>query len=963
MVPKRFSRSAVHVILGILVTFGLTFAMPPGTTQAASPTVVISQVYGGGGNTGAVYTHDFIELHNRSGLAVSIAGWSVQYASATGSSWSSTVLTGTIQPGAYYLVQEAAGSGGTTSLPAPDASGSIAMSATAGKVALVSTTTALTGSCPTSDGIVDLVGYGSASCSESSPLGALSNTTAALRGTAGCLDTDNNSTDFAIGSPTPRNSTSTTRSCQYLLSVSVSPPAGGNVARLPDLATYLDGSDVQLTATPSIGFHFVGWSGDVSGTVNPITVAMGADRSVTANFGIDTHTLSVTTIGSGTVARIPDQTSFDHGSSVQLTAIPSTGWHFVGWSGDASGSANPLTVTMDADKSITATFAIDTHTLAVNTVGSGALAISPDQQSYDYGSSVQLTATPATGWHFVAWSGDASGNANPLTVTMDADKSIAATFAKNTVVVSQVYGGGGNTGATYTHDFIELFNRGTSAIDITGWTVQYAPAAGTTWSSTPLLGTIPPGGYYLVQEAQGAGGSMGLPTPDAIGSTAMSATAGKVALVNVNTALTGACPGDTTIEDLVGYGSASCSETSPVGTLSNTNAALRNSDGCDDSDDNAADFSLGAPSPRNSASPAHSCQHSLVVTVDPAGGGSVAKSPDQPSYAHGSTVQLTATQTSGYHFVNWSGDATGSANPLTLTMNSDKLVTAHFALNTLGGIVVISQVYGGGGNIGALYRQDFVELFNRGNAPVDITGWSVQYASASGDTWSSTPLAGTIQPGQYYLVKEAQGAGGTLDVPTPDAIGTSTMGANDGKVALVSDSNVLTGSCPGDASIVDFVGYGTSNCSEIAPAPALENVTAALRNSQGCDHVGNNALDFSSGTPAPRNSASPLHFCAEWLAVDPHPITALALAPVAPNPSHGGSRVSYALPTETRVRLRVLDLQGRVVATLVDGIMPAGGHEAVWNGSTPGGAASSGLYFVRLETDGKRLVRSVVLVR
>src|SRR5712671_941252 len=75
--------------------------------------------------------------------------------------------------------------------------------------------------------------------------------------------------------------------------------------------------------------------------------------------------------------------------------------------------------------------------------------------------------------------------------------------------------------------------------------------------------------------------------------------------------------------------------------------------------------------------------------------------------------------------------------------------------------IVISQVYGGGGNSGATFKNDFVELFNRGAAAVSITGWSVQYASSAGITWATTSLSGTIQAGQYYLVQEAQGAGGT----------------------------------------------------------------------------------------------------------------------------------------------------------------------------------------------------------
>ena len=95
----------------------------------------------------------------------------------------------------------------------------------------------------------------------------------------------------------------------------------------------------------------------------------------------------------------------------------------------------------------------------------------------------------------------------------------------STVVISQVYGGGGNAGATLRNDFIEVFNKGTSAVNLTGWTVQYASSAGTTWTnSTALNGILQPGQYYLIQEAAGTGGTTNLPTPDATGNIAMSAT-------------------------------------------------------------------------------------------------------------------------------------------------------------------------------------------------------------------------------------------------------------------------------------------------------------------------------------------------------------------------------------------------------------------------------------------------------
>ena len=199
--------SNLWVATSIVLILALVISFLPAQIQpvyAVSPSIVISQVYGGGGNSGATYKNDFIELYNLGSTAIDVAGWSVQYGSSSGTTWAVTNLSGTIQPGKYYLVQEAAGTGGTVSLPTPDATGTLNMSGTAGKVALVASTTALTGTCPS--GLVDLVGYGAANCSETAPTSVLSNTTAALRKSSGAQDTDNNLNDFDIGAPNPHNS-------------------------------------------------------------------------------------------------------------------------------------------------------------------------------------------------------------------------------------------------------------------------------------------------------------------------------------------------------------------------------------------------------------------------------------------------------------------------------------------------------------------------------------------------------------------------------------------------------------------------------------------------------------------------------------------------------------------------------------------------------------------------------------
>jgi uncharacterized protein len=496
-------RRLKNLLSAIIFVFFLT----PLHSFAASD-VVISQVYGGGGNSGATLKNDFIELFNRGTASISLTGWSVQYASSTGTSWQVTALGGSIGPGQYYLIQQAAGSGGTTDLPTPDAIGGIAMAAGSGKVALVDGTTALSGSCP-STGWADLVGYGSANCSEGSPTATLTNTTAAIRAGGGCIDTDNNAVDFSTGSPNPRNTSSTLHSC----STSSNPSGTG-------------------TATPSTV---------APGATTLLTVRVTPGSSpASSGLGV---TIDLSSLGGATA-----QAMFNDGTNGDL----------------------------DADDAV---WSFEALVAPATTAGSKALAFT-----------VQ----------------DAEGRSGSGSISL----AVETPLTEALVVISQIYGGGGNSGSTYTHDFVELFNRGTETIDITGWSVQYTSATGSSsWQTTPLSGSMAPGTYYLIQQAAGSGGTTPLPTPDAIGTIPMSATAGKVALVRNLTALSGSCPSTTAIADLVGFGStASCFEgAGPAPAPSNTNAIRRARDGCIDNDDNSTDFFTSGPFPRNSSSSFNDC--------------------------------------------------------------------------------------------------------------------------------------------------------------------------------------------------------------------------------------------------------------------------------------------------------------------------------------------------------------------
>lgn len=217
-------------------------------------------------------------------------------------------------------------------------------------------------------------------------------------------------------------------------------------------------------------------------------------------------------------------------------------------------------------------------------------------------------------------------------------------------------------------------------------------------------------------------------------------------------------------------------------------------------------------------------------------------------------------------------DVDGDDPPDTLASNAGFSFTTEAPPVTSD--IVISQIYAGGGNSGAVYHNDFVELYNRGEVTVDTAGWTLQYASASGSGWdfNKTVLGGPIAPGEYYLVKLASGGANGATLPAENVSGLINMGAAAGKVALVASFASLTGACPvAQVSVKDFVGWGsTANCSEgPAKAPAGSNLTALLRLAGGETDTNMNGSDFVAGAPNPRRTAIFAELGPVLLATDP----------------------------------------------------------------------------------------------
>jgi predicted extracellular nuclease len=288
--------------------------------------------------------------------------------------------------------------------------------------------------------------------------------------------------------------------------------------------------------------------------------------------------------------------------------------------------------------------------------------------------------------------------------------------------------------------------------------------------------------------------------------------------------------------------------------------------------------------------------------------------------------------------------ATASAAALTITLAPGAPVAAQDPAPGTSAVVV-SQVYGGGGNRGARFTHDFVELFHRGSHPVSLDGWSVQYASAAGSSWRVTPLSGTLQPGQYYLVRQAQGAGGSQPLPPPDATGGTAMSASNGKVALVDTTTALAGTCP-LADAVDLVGYGgDASCFEGGgPTPTLSNPVAALRLDGGCRDTGDNAADFTTvNPPTPRTTATPPAPCDDGPG-DPGGAPVAVTCPTSPVPGVDVS-TTQTYPADrdlsaTVADATVTDLTGAVTPTPADGTIAVTG---VTPAAGPGGTATATL--------------------
>ena len=222
---------------------------------------------------------------------------------------------------------------------------------------------------------------------------------------------------------------------QYTLSPSIA-SGRGSISLSPPGGTYSAGVTVTVTATPEPGYSFIEWIGTDNNGINPTTVTMNSNRSVTAYFTVNPTTLYIlsTSIasGSGSISLNPSGGTYSAGTTVTVTATPSSGYSFSSWSGTNNNNINPTTVTMDSNKSVSVNFTQippTKYSLSTN-IASGSGSISPASGTYNSGTIVTLTASPSSGYQFSSWSGTNNTSINPTTVTMNSNKSVSVNFTQ-----------------------------------------------------------------------------------------------------------------------------------------------------------------------------------------------------------------------------------------------------------------------------------------------------------------------------------------------------------------------------------------------------------------------------------------------------------------------------------------------------------------------------------------------------
>jgi len=442
-------------------------------------------------------------------------------------------------------------------------------------------------------------------------------------------------------------------SCEFALEppenyvLSVSQTGSGELLIQPNQEQYEPGAEVEVSAVPDSGWQFSQWLGDIAADSSTISLTMDSSVALVAQFEEATEfSLTINSDGNGTVQVDPAREVFVEGDSVTLQADAPEGWMFAYWGGDLNREINPVTFAMDSSMVVTAVFIQTGYMLNTSVEGSGTVQVSPEDEIYESGQTVQLDAEPAEGWEFSQWTGDVTADTSAITVTMDSSISVVAHFVEETT--------------EYT---LDVTTEGSGTIQIDPQKEFYAEGDSVTLQAEPASGYI--FGYW--------GGDLNReinPVTFAMDSS-MTVTA---MFIQTGYSITTSINGNGSIQlipeqDVYDAGELVQVIASPddgwtfdhwQGAISGTNDTMFV--------EINEDLNITAVFE----------EELYFLTQFTEGDGYISRDPLKEGYTYGETVQLTAHPASGWMFENWSGDATGVENPVTITMDSDKEVTAHF---------------------------------------------------------------------------------------------------------------------------------------------------------------------------------------------------------------------------------------------------------------------------------------------
>jgi len=646
---------------------------------------------------------------------------------------------------------------------------------------------------------------------------------------------------------------------RYTLTVNVTPTNGGTVSRNPSGTSYKAGSKVAVTATPSNGYRFTGWSGASNDTAVTVTITMDDNQTLTANFvstsaNTATYTLSVnvTPANSGNILREPNKVRYNAGETVTVTADPMDGYTFTGWTGNVNKTDNSVTITMNGNMTLNANFQQNTYSLSVNAnpTQGGTVSRNPQKSAYTYGEEVTVTATPATGYAFDGYTGAVTSTSAGVTVIMNDNKTLTAKFIQQTApsyTLSTVANPAVATisrrpdNASYqTGETVTVTAPTTEGYTFTGWsgaststassvtitmdgnksltanyksmdyilTVDVIPAVGGTVSRNPNNNTYTYNQIVTVDATPAVGYKFtGWSGAAAAGASTYSTYA--TVTMNSNKSLTA------TFEQFVfslstyafpsGTGTVSISPNKNLYTY-NEQVTVTATPASGYTFTGWSDAALGMTNPvtivmiegRSLTANFQQTLYTLTTNVSPTGSGSVSRSPNQTSYTPGSTVTLTATPMSGssYVFKGWSGASSSTNATITITMDGDKSLTAGFGLPD---------------------AKRFNVYFNGNGATTD--GANPPQA-ATADSGSSISL-----PGQQTLVKTGYNFGGW----NTNSFGTGTFYSAGASYTVNGNSTLYAKWIP--IYTVTFNGNGTT--SGVPQAVSVDSGTAISIPGQG----------------------------------------------------------------------------------------------------------------------------------